>query len=67
MASESEKIAEWDKSKLQKFIDRRITSKNTLPTSFDGEVIRTTVTLGVDGDIELSPQAVNKLKSYLGL
>ena len=66
MASD-EVIGNMTRRELSRFVQRAITATSTLPSSFDGEEIKSTTKLTVDGDIQLSEQAVNRLKEYLGL
>lgn len=61
-------IGEKDTAWLARFVDRAITNRGAnLPPSLVGEEVRATGKLFVDDDIELSPQAVERLKNYLGL
>lgn len=62
-------IGDKDTSWLARFVDRAISNSGgaSLPASLVGEEIRATGKLFIDDDIELSPQAVEKLKDYLGL
>ncbi len=62
-------IGDKDTTWLARFVDRAISNGGSanLPASLTGEEIRATGKLFVDDDIELSPQAIEKLKDYLGL
>ena len=62
-------IGEWDTQRLSRFVERAVAGgvAANLPASLIGEELRATTKLYVDDDIELSPQAIQKLKDYLGL
>lgn len=61
-------IGEKDTAWLARFVDRAITNRGAnLPPSLMGEEVHATDKLIVGNDIELSPQAVERLKDYLGL
>lgn len=64
----SAKIGEWTEQQLARFIVASLrTTPASLPPSLALEELKTTRLLNVQDDIQLSPQAVKKLKKYLGL
>lgn len=63
-----EKIGDWTKDRLNRHIQATVlTTPATLPPSLQGDEVHSESLLKVGGDIDLSPQAVAKLKVYLGL
>lgn len=64
----AETLGEKDVTWLSRYVQGAIaTTPAQLPPSLEGEVLSATDKLVVGNDIELSPRAVEKLKTYLGL
>jgi hypothetical protein len=63
-----ELIGDWTKEKLNRHIHAAISSTPaTLPPSLEGTEVHASDSLRVSGSIDLSPEAVDQLKAYLGL
>lgn len=61
-----ETIGNWTKGRLVKFIQTILaTDPTALPSSIEGEEFRARSNLVVEGDIELSPQALRYIKDNL--
>jgi hypothetical protein len=61
-------IGNWTREKLNRHIQSTIlATPASLPPSLSGDEIEATSKLKVSGNIDLSPQAVQQLKVYLGL
>lgn len=59
-------IANWTQARLVKFIQTILaTDPAALPSSIEGEEFRARTKLTVDGDLELSPQALQYIKDNL--